>query len=145
MLVIRILFIMSILSTSNAGNTPCVEGQKLHNTDTGSIYLCLDRKLRGIPNPTTFNNLFNSWSYTDIVGATFNLYAEGPALVDGAVLFTGSSHHVYLTDDEGSGVIKKRWIAGTAAFNKYDFNWGQIKTIPDSIVNGIPTAANING
>mmetsp|Transcript_59688 Transcript_59688/g.53750 ORF Transcript_59688/g.53750 Transcript_59688/m.53750 type:complete len:146 (+) Transcript_59688:76-513(+) len=145
MLAIRILLIISIIWTSNAGITPCIEGQKLHNTDNGAIYLCIDRKLRHIPNPTTYNNLFNAWTYTNIVTATFNLYAQDSPLVNGAVLFKGSGPAVYLTDNSGSGATKKRWITNPTAFNKYDFDWAKINTYPDSIVNAIPTGNNING
>jgi len=101
--------------------------------------------LRHIPNPTTFDNLFNSWTYAIIGTETYNIYPHGPALESGAVLFTGDgTGKVYLIDNLGNG-IEKRWIISPTAFNEYDFNWGQIKTYPATIVNGIPTGSNING
>eukprot|EP01083_Nonionella_stella_P260507 888167_1 len=147
LLLVRILFIVSLWIShahAHAGDHPCVEGQKLRNSDNGAIYLCLDRELRHIPNPDTFNNLFNSWTYTNVVTATISLYDQGNALVNGAELFKGSGPEVYLRDDRGQG-IKKRWIISPPAFNKYDFNWGTIKKYPDWVVNLVPTGANING
>ena len=46
------------------------EGKRIHSTTTGKIYLCLDGQLRHIPNPKTFNLLFDKWEYQNSVKLT---------------------------------------------------------------------------
>ena len=63
---------------------------------------------------------------------------RGPALTNGAVLAKGSGSPVYLVTNG-----QKLWIPNPETFNKFAFNWDKIVTVPDVVIDFIPTGPNI--
>jgi hypothetical protein len=110
------------------------EGMRLHNNF--ALYLVLDGKVRHIPNPATYDQLFADWNgYKEAQ----NIQPAGDALTDGAYLARDASNgKVYLVND---GV--RRWITSPAVFDKYYFGAGKVRdTVPD--FDKIAVGANIS-
>jgi len=107
------------------------EGSRV-SIGTGT-YLVLDGKVRHIPDPTTYNNLFEDWN--NIIKSDPGLQVTGAPLTNGAYLSTAPGDpKVYLVND---GV--KRWIASPQVFNKYHFNGKAVRQLSPAAQNAIPT------
>mmetsp|Transcript_7338 Transcript_7338/g.9122 ORF Transcript_7338/g.9122 Transcript_7338/m.9122 type:complete len:150 (-) Transcript_7338:148-597(-) len=131
-----LFFLLNILILLINGKVKCNEGWKYHVIESGAIYSCIGGKMRWIPNPHTYNKLFNQpWRYHNIYAGTFHNYYIGVPLPNGASLVRGDGDAaVYLTDIH-NGYPVKRWICSPYWFNKYDFNWHAIRVIPKIIVD----------
>jgi hypothetical protein len=79
------------------------------------VYVIEGGKKRWIPNPSTYNNLFRSWS-----GIHVSMYVAtiptGRSIQNGAHLFKGSRPHTYIMDHG-----RKIHIVSPTVFNKYYF------------------------
>ena len=120
-----------------AAPRPDLAGYRIQIPGQPSVWL-IDQQgyKRGIPNPTTYNNLFRNWSGI-VADVDANEIANGPGLDDGAVLLKGSATpSVYIIDGG-----KKRGITSPAVMDQYYFNWGTIVVIPDILLNAIPNGS----
>jgi hypothetical protein len=99
------------------------------------IYLVLDGNVRNIPDPNTYDNLFENRN--NIITSAANLQVIGEPLTPGAYLAAGDTR-VYLVND---GV--KRWIASPQVFQKYHFNAAVVKTINAGELKDIPMGNTI--
>mmetsp|Transcript_45786 Transcript_45786/g.41001 ORF Transcript_45786/g.41001 Transcript_45786/m.41001 type:complete len:142 (+) Transcript_45786:45-470(+) len=114
------------------------EGNRLHSKPgNGAIYLVLDGKLRHIPDPPTFNQLFDKWEYENMNDILLQQLVKGDPLPQGSHLFNGTAPHVYLLD-KINGKLVKRHIVSPPVFNKYSFSGSKIKSIPNISVQAIP-------
>ena len=123
------------------------EGKRLHSTANGCIYLVLDGKLRHVPNPSTFNLLFDKWQYQDMNEIHLQQLAKGDPLPDGCHLFKGTGsgikdNMVYLLD-KIDGKLVKRHIVSPPVFNRYSFSWSKIKSMETSATQAIPSGPAI--
>lgn len=85
------------------------QGHRLKGNLNPAIYLVLDNKLRHIPNPETFNNLFpKPWKYDTIEQFVIDEMPKGEPLVNDSVL-------IYLTDIYNNNKCK-RWIISPFVF-----------------------------
>lgn len=115
------------------------QGHRLKGNLNPAIYLVLDNKLRHIPNPKTFNNIFpEPWKFDTIEQFVIDDMPKGEPLLDDAVLIRSNDlPNVYLTD------ICKRWIISPNSFNKYGFDWNKVKTVSNVIINNFTNGPNI--
>jgi len=135
-----------------------VEGQQYRTNEDGKVYLALDRKLRWIPNPSTYAALFateltNPASYKSISVSDLckNGLSVGPQLLDGAQLIRDpNGGAIYLTDDNthcnpSTANRKKRWIINPDVYNLYKFNWNKWVNWDASALSAVPTGSDITG
>lgn len=106
---------------------PWPDGARLHENNTGKIYLVIDGQLRWIPNPATYNNLFADWDIPlDRNEVSADVYRTGPPITDGAYLCQSPPQgEVWLMIDG-----TKRHIASPAAMNRFNFDWSKVRTVP---------------
>jgi hypothetical protein len=108
-------------------------GMRVMLPNKGTVFVVEGGKKRGIPNARTYRNLFRSWKGIHVSMYVANI-PDGRIIQNGAHLFTGNTHHVYILDHG-----RKRHIVGPPVFNKYHFDWKKIRKYPGAIVKGIPT------
>eukprot|EP01084_Bolivina_argentea_P301645 520447_1 len=119
------------------------EGKRIHSKPgNGCIYLVLDGKLRHIPDPPTFNQLFDKWTYENMNEIDIQKLVKGDPLPRGCHLFKGiggniKDNMVFLMD-KINGKLVKRYIVSPPVFNRYSFSWAKIKSIPTVSVQAIP-------
>ncbi|KHK58361.1 hypothetical protein PI87_00960 [Ralstonia sp. A12] len=114
------------------------DGERVTGSNSSPVYLVLHGQLRWIPNPATYTNLFASWDGIIVSDYLVDNVPRGPALTNGAVLAKGSGSPVYLVTNG-----QKLWIPNPETFNKFAFNWDKIVTVPDVVIDFIPTGPNI--
>lgn len=89
--------------------------------------------LQVIPNPSTYNNLFENWD--GIVSMDTTTVMMGPALTDGAILARGNtSQQLYLVSNG-----EKRWITSPAEMEKYHFSFNRVFVVPQVLIDSIRT------
>jgi hypothetical protein len=118
---------------------PLVAGARMRNPTNGATYLVLDGKLRHIPDPQTFDNLYASWSGVTPM-AEPDPATVGAPLTGGAYLAAGTPDgRVFLITDG-----TRRWISSAEAFNRYSFDWGRIRRMPAAQLEAIREGPQIN-
>jgi len=117
---------------------PELNGLILQLPGAAPVYLVLNGYRCWIPDPQTFQNLFNSGA-TITPSINIGVVSEGAALTSGAVLAQGSaSPQVYLVSN---GV--KMWIPDQATFQRYQFNAAKIQLVPQILMDSIPNGPNV--
>ncbi|HEY3034606.1 MAG TPA: hypothetical protein VGJ54_08110 [Streptosporangiaceae bacterium] len=104
----------------------------------GKIYLIdNDGTKRYIPDPTTYTNLFRDWSAI-LQFADVGSIPSGPPITSGAYLAIAQEtmQTVYLVDNG-----QKRGVTSPAVMDKFYFNWNQIRKVPQSTLDALPTGA----
>ncbi len=114
------------------------DGERVKGSNSAPIYLILHGQLRWIPNPTTYTNLFASWNNVIVSDYLVDSVPSGPALTNGAVLAKGSGAATYLVTNG-----QKLWIPNPDTFNKFSFNSAKVVTVPDVVINAIPSGPNV--
>jgi len=98
-----------------------------------AVFLVMFCEKRWIPNPPTLDGIFNSWKIHHFKGEPDVL--TGPPITNGALLIKSpSSDKVYIHTND-----TKYWICNPPTFDKFNFDWKKIHTIPDAEVNKIKT------
>ncbi|MGV9855775.1 hypothetical protein ACWDWU_44595 [Streptomyces sp. NPDC003442] len=121
------------------GEHPELNGYRIKTVNSAAVYLVLDGKRRGIPNETTYFNLFRSWDGIQNV-IDIDSIDDGGNLSDGAMLAKSpSSATVYLVSN---GV--KRGITSAAVFDKYSFDWDKIVTVSAVVLDAVPNGPVIS-
>ena len=95
--------------------------------------------LQWIPDPATYNNLFSTWNGVVVSDYLVDNVPAGPALTSGAVLAKGNSSAPEYLITNGY----KQWIPDPATFNKFAFNSSKVVSIPNIIINYVPTGPNV--
>jgi hypothetical protein len=109
------------------------DGRRVVEPASGAVYLMIGGALRHIPNPATYNNLFRDWKG---IGTLGNLAGQhkGPPLTDRAHLAKGTPDgRIFLIGDN-----QKRWIRSPAVMDRYQFNWGAVRTLPADLLAIVP-------
>ncbi|SFB26223.1 hypothetical protein SAMN04515620_13231 [Collimonas sp. OK607] len=114
------------------------DGERVIASNGGAIYLVKNGQLQWIPDPATYNNLFVSWNGVVVSDYLINSIPHGPALATGAILAKGGSATVYLITNN-----QKQGIPDMATFNKFYFNSKTIVTLPQIVVDYLPTGPNV--
>ncbi len=114
------------------------DGERVKASNSGPVYLILHGHLRWIPNPGTYTNLFASWDDILVSDYLVDNVPQGPALTNGAVLAKGSHPQTYLVTNG-----QKLWIPNPETFKKFGFNAGKVVTVPDVVIDFIPTGPNV--
>jgi len=112
----------------------------LYKAKALTVYLFLDGLCRPIPNPTTYFNLYNSWSLVNTVDDDHMSECPiGSVLKDGALLIkhAGSNAHFFMNEN-------KREIAEGHTFETCNFDQNKAVTLPDIIIDFIPTGPIID-
>jgi hypothetical protein len=127
-------------ATAHGAPRPDLDGLRVKFSNRPHIYIIMDGGYRRhIPNPTTYNNLFRSWSGV-VVDNDIDEITESRPLQSGAVLVRGhQAPHVYLIDHG-----RKRHVTSPAAMDKYHFAWNRVTVIPQSSVDAIPDGPAIS-
>jgi hypothetical protein len=124
------------LELSNWGK---YDGERVTPSNGGPIYLIMNGLLQWIPDPTRYNNLFSSWNGVVVSDCLVDNVPPGPALTSGAVLAKGNSSAPEYLITNGY----KQWIPDPATFNKFAFNSSKVVSIPNIIINYVPTGPNV--
>jgi hypothetical protein len=137
-------FLAAAVGSAPVGITPepapQLNGLLLQLPGAAPIYLVLNSFRRWIPSPATMAALFvpNPNVIKDIGIGTVS---EGPALSANAVLAKAdNSERVYLVTN---GI--KMWIPSPDIFNRYQFNWNKVVTVPSILMESIPNGPDIEG
>ena len=110
------------------------DGYRVKLAGHPEVYVVIDNAKHHVPDPATYNNLFENWTdIQEIPAADFNAVPTGLALTSGAVLAKGSAPEVYLITN---GV--RRHVMSPETMDKYDFGWNKVVLTPDAVINGIP-------
>jgi hypothetical protein len=118
-----------------------VEGARVQQAGTPEIYLIDDAgSKRGIPDPTTYYNLFRDWNGIQQVADVSGI-PSGPDITSGAYLAIAQEtmQTVYLVDNG-----QKRGVTSPAVMDKFYFNYGTIRPVPQSTLDALPTGFPIN-
>ncbi len=119
---------------------PELNGLQLQVPQAPPVYLVVNGFRRWVPNPDTYNNLFKSGA-TIIQDPHAGVVSEGPALTSGAILAKADGRDpIYLLTN---GV--KMWIPSPAIFDRYQFDWGKVKTLSTVVIDSIPNGPDIEG
>lgn len=112
------------------------QGHRLKGNLSPEIYLVLDNKLRWIPDPETYNNIFyEPWKFDTIEQYVIDEMPKGiPLLNDSVLIKSNNSPKIYLTDINNNNKCK-RWITNPDSFNKYGFDWNKVKTVSNIIID----------
>ena len=106
-----------------------------------AVYLVLDGCKMHVPNPSTYNNLFNSWDCVEenSLADAVCICPDG-ALSDGAILAVqNGGGAVYLVSNG-----EKRHITSPATFENFCFDWAKIASVVQAILlDSIPTGLPI--
>jgi hypothetical protein len=109
-----------------------------------AVYVMYGDLKRHIPNRTTFYAQGFLWGNVNhIPASSLNAIATGQPLLDALAdgnLLRGTGPEVYVMD---SG--RKRHITSGASFTACGYGWDAVYTIPDSLLNAIPTGSSISG
>ncbi|HKR15473.1 MAG TPA: hypothetical protein VJT15_25625 [Pyrinomonadaceae bacterium] len=135
-------FLANAVGTKQIGVTPApapeLNGLLLQLPGAPQVYLVINGFRRWVPDTGTFNNLFvlGAKIVQDIgIGAV----SEGDALSSGAMLIKGSSSvNIYLLSN---GV--KMWIPSPTIFQINQFNSAAVLTLPQIVVDSIPSGPDI--
>lgn len=132
------------VGTASVGVTPeprpDLNGLLLQLPGSPQVYLVLNGFRVWVPDSTTFSNLFNSGA-TIVQDINIGVVSEGAALTSGAVLAQGNaSPQVYLVSNG-----EKMWIPTPDIFNRYQFNSGNIQTLPQIVIDFLPNGPNLQG
>jgi len=107
---------------------------------TPAVYLVLDGLCHNIPNPTTYDNLFQSWDRINVIDDDqMSECPSGSVLKNGAMLIkaAGSDAHFFLNEN-------KREIAEGHTFETCDFDQNKVVTLPNIVIDFIPTGPTID-
>ncbi|RAS22631.1 hypothetical protein [Paraburkholderia bryophila] len=115
------------------------DGERVIASTGGPIYLVLNGELQWIPNPETYNNLFASWNGVVVSDYLVDNVPRGPALTSGAVLAKGNGAPQEYLVSNGT----KQWIPDPATFKKFAFNASKVVTVPQIIIDYVPSGRNI--
>lgn len=118
---------------------PFTDGTRARDASTGNIYLAIDGELRWIPNPTVYNNLFDTWS--GIVSRPTlspTVFRIGPQLDDNCHLIAAPGCGVAMVVD---GV--RRHIANPATMTRFSFSWTTPVTLTPAAFNAYPQGVDI--
>lgn len=115
------------------------DGERVTASTGGPIYLVLNGQLQWIPNPETYNNLFASWNGVVVSDYLVDNVPRGPALTSGAVLARGNAAAPEYLVSNGT----KQWIPDPATFNKFAFNAGKVVTVPQIVIDYVPSGRNV--
>lgn len=114
-------------------------GRRVLDRKSGAIFLMIDDRLRHIPNPATYDNLFRDWSG---IGDLGNLVgqARGEPLADGAYLASGTPDgKVFLILDNS-----KRWVAGPPVMDRYHFKWNAVRKLSAEQLAAMPDGPTLD-
>ena len=117
---------------------PELNGKRIKTVDSPAIYLVIDGYRRGIPNPSTYNNLFRDWNNI-LISFDITSIPVAPSISSGALLVKSSdSNKVFLLSDG-----QKRHISSPKIMDKYNFNWDRVNIVAPIFLSSIPTGAII--
>jgi hypothetical protein len=102
---------------------------------SGVYLIAPDGYKRGVPDPTTYNNLFRDWNGI-VTSIDITQISDGPGLASGTILIDAPGYGVFILDN---GV--RKGISSPAIMDKYYFNWGRIVTRPAIVMNAIPAGS----
>jgi hypothetical protein len=98
-----------------------------------------DGALRHIPDPTTYTNLFRDG--TGVQTTNVSMITPGPDLTRGAYLAASSNAvgtSIYLVSNG-----QKRHVSSPATMDKFWFNWGAVKTVPQATLDALPNGPDL--
>ena len=130
--------------TAPSGITPSpapqYNGTLRQAPNTAPVYLVINGALCWIPDPQTFNNLITPGAKI-ITDPNLDEIAVGTPLTSGAVLAKASGDQpTYLVSN---GV--KMWVPNPTIWGDYQFNWGQVQTVPFIVIESIPSGPDLQG
>jgi hypothetical protein len=113
-------------------------GARVHAAGAAELYLIDDNGTRlYIPDLATYTNLFRDGNGVQVVD--IRLIPSGPDLTSGAYLGTPpGGGPVYLVSN-----AQKRWVTSPAVMDKFYFNWGQVRSVPQSTLDALPNGPNL--
>jgi len=115
------------------------DGYRVKTASDPQVYVVIDNQKCYIPNPGTYNNLFENWNdIQTLTPAELNGIPTGTPLTSGSVLAKGTFAPVYLITNG-----QKRHVKSQETMDKYDFAWNKIVSTPDVILDSIPDGSDI--
>lgn len=115
------------------------DGQRVTGSQPGTVFLVLNGELRGIPDPATYNNLFNDWNTIVVSDYLVDNIPAGPGLSVGAVLAKGNASDAVFLVSNGS----KQWVPSPAVFERFAFNGNNVNVIAQVIVDAAAQGPNV--
>ncbi|WP_353853407.1 CHAT domain-containing protein [Accumulibacter sp.] len=117
---------------------PSLNGFRVKSPGSTSIYLVDKGSKRHIPDPATYNNLFDSWS--DVIeDPSIDDIDLGPPISPGASLMQAHGDTaVYFVEP-----TCRRWVTSPATMERYRFAWARIQTVSPDILGSIPEGSPI--
>jgi len=105
-----------------------------------TVYLVLEGQACHVPNPDTYDNLFENWEGLKEVGSLSDLdIDEGPALSASAGLLQQvDDAPVYFVSNQ-----EKRWVTSPEVMDVYDFAWEKVQKVSATPIDAIPNGPNI--
>ncbi len=115
-----------------ASARPDLSGMRLIALTGGAVYVVNPAGiLQWIPDQNTYNRLFRNWD--NIVKTDVNVLPIGTSLSYDATLIKGAAADVYLLSNGMKRPVTE------AAMEKYNFEWRNIATFPQYIIDSIPS------
>ena len=117
------------------------EGNLVRIKNKPAVFLVVDGKVRHVPNPRTYFQLWAKWGDVKSISAKglARRGRRGRAITNRAYLVKAKGgRRVYLVVDG-----RKRWIRNRKSFNKFHFSWKKIRTVSKRALRKIRTGRNI--
>lgn len=113
------------------------DGERVMN-EQGSVFLLLNGELRGIPDPTTYNNLFTTWDGISKVPGLIQYTPVGVNIFHDAKILKGNaSDATYLVTNN-----VKMYIGSPDVMRKFSFVDPTV--IPQIAMDSIPNGPGVN-
>lgn len=121
---------------------PALDGKRVKDPDRPEIFFVWgDGYKCHIPNPTTYNNLFNTWSgVMKLDPDELAQIAPGPPLTSGAILARAKDTAPVFLVTNG----KKHHIKNPSVMGYCSFNWNAVVIVPPIMLDAIPTGPVID-
>jgi molybdate-binding protein len=111
-----------------------LNGHRVKHPSAPQVYLIDSGRRRWIPNPATYNNLFRDWDGIIVDANLVNSVDAWDDIADGALLARAEgTGEVFFIDNR----VKRR-IISPAAMDRYYFNWGAIRQVPQIVLDAVP-------
>lgn len=147
------ILLLILMSTSVYSSGKVNTTTLYHQDDIGAVYIHLDGELRHVPNPKTYNNLFNlplvASQFIRFKNASKAPYpiSKRPLMNNAKLVRVKGTAPVYLTETYpwDKGTVYYRHVINPEQFNTLNFDWNKVQEISEKPKNiSVPLAINTN-
>lgn|GEM_PF-6163665 len=128
-------------SASGPTPHPALDGKRIKMVGSGAIYFVWNGGYKcWVPDPTTYNNMFQSWDNIEELAADqFDAIATGAPITSGAMLAAGTGQGAVFLVTNGH----KNFVTQPSVMTYCNFRWPST-TYPPVLIDFIPMGVTID-